>query len=328
MIAFVVRRLIYGCFTVLGVLALLFLLFFTVTNPDDMARLAVGEKASPEVYEQWKKGHGYDRPRVYNPEHSWASSQRYTDTLLWDHFSRMLSFDFGNSDADNEPIRKRIVEGAKPSLVLTLPLFFLGLLVGITLSLFVAFFRDTYIDRMGVVLCVAAMSIAPLLYVIVGQYVIGKLLRWFPISGFDPSPEVILRFLWLPIVIGVFTDIGKSVRFYRTVFVEETSQDYVRTARAKGCGEGRIMFRHVLRNAMLPVLTNVVMAIPFLFMGSLLLESFFGIPGLGAITVDAIHANDFSTLRTMVFIGSLLFIVAQIATDISYTVADPRVRLE
>jgi peptide/nickel transport system permease protein len=132
----------------------------------------------------------------------------------------------------------------------------------------------------------------------------------------------------LPVLVGLLGAVGAEVRFYRTVFVEETSRDYVRTARAKGCGDGRIMAHHVLRNAMIPILTRVVVAIPFLFTGSLLLESFFGIPGLGSLTVDAIQGNDFSTLRAMVFIGSLLFVFAQILTDVSYTLVDPRVRLE
>ena len=141
------------------------------------------------------------------------------------------------------------------------------------------------------------------------------------------NPDVIARFLALPIVVGVLSGFGGDLRFYRTVFVEETGKDYVRTARAKGCGEGRIMGRHVLRNSLIPILTHVVVQIPFLFTGSLLLESFFGIPVLGSVTVDAINANDFSTLRVMVYIGSLLFIAGQIATDVSYTLADPRVRL-
>jgi peptide/nickel transport system permease protein len=181
---------------------------------------------------------------------------------------------------------------------------------------------------MGVVIAVLAMSISILLYIIGAQYLIGRLLHWFPISGFDSDPRVIARFLALPILVGVLTGIGGDVRFYRTVFLEESNTDYVRTARAKGCGEVRIMSRHVLRNSLIPLLTRVVVAIPFLFTGSLLLESFFGIPGLGAITVDAIHGNDFSVLRTMVYIGSLLFVLGQILTDLSYGLVDPRVRLE
>jgi peptide/nickel transport system permease protein len=320
-LAYVVRRIGYGFLTVLGVLLLLFVLFFLYAKPMEMASRAVGEKAPPEVLEQWIVNHGYDKPGVWNPENP-------LDTLLVEHYRRMLTFDFGRSDADDSPILEQIRRRMGASLALTVPLFAMGLVVGITLSLFVAYFRETYIDKTGVVLAVLGMSISILLYIIGGQYVIGKLLRWFPISGFDPSPIMIVRFLALPWLVGLLYAVGGDIRFYRTVFIEETSRDYVRTARAKGCGDGRIMARHVLGNAMIPILTRVVVAIPFLFIGSLLLESFFGIPGLGSMTVDAINGNDFSTLRVMVFIGALLFIGGQIATDIAYTLVDPRVRLE
>jgi peptide/nickel transport system permease protein len=321
MLAYVLRRVAYGFVTVLGVLLFLFVLFFLVTDPEDIARKAIGEKAPPEAVAQWIENHGYDKPRFWNPD---APSQ----TMLFEHYRRMLSFDFGRSDADDVPIRQRLREGIGPSLSLTVPLFVVGLVISLTLSLFVAYFRETYIDRTGVVLAVLAMSVSILLYIIGGQYLIGKLLRWFPISGFDASPAVIARFLALPIVVGLMARVGESVRFYRTVFIEESNRDFVRTARAKGAGDARVMTQHVLRNAMIPILTQVVLAIPFLFTGSILLESFFGIPGLGSITVEAINANDFATLRTMVFIGALLFVLGQIATDVSYTLVDPRVRLE
>ncbi len=321
MLAYLVRRLAAGAVTILGVLLFLFVLFFLLAKPEDVARKALGERAPQQAIAQWIRNHGYDRPRFWNPE-------RPADTMLADHFRRMLSFDFGASDADDVPISKRLREGIGPSLSLTVPLFVLGLLLGIPLALLVAFFRDTYIDRTGVVICVLLMSVSTLLYIIGGQYLLGKMLRWFPISGFDPAPAVVARFLALPVVVGVIAGLGDSIRFDRTVFVEETSKDYVRTARAKGAGEARIMLRHVLRNGLIPILTQIVIAIPFLFTGSILLESFFGIPGLGSITVDAINANDFATLRTMVFIGSLLFVAGQILTDVSYTLADPRVRLE
>jgi len=318
--AYVVRRLIYGIGVVLGVLFLLFILFFTVTKPEDIARRALGEKAPPQVIEQWKANHGYDRPL-------WPW-QDWDDNLLFDHYRKMLTFEFGLSDADDSPIIDRIAAGMGPSLSLTVPLLFLGLMVSIPLSLLVAFFRETYIDRMGVFLCVLAMSVSMLLYIIGAQFLIGKILRWYPISGFDASLLMLPRFLALPVMVGLMAGVGGDVRFYRTVFLEESSRDFVRTARAKGASESRIMTRHILRNALIPILTNVVLAIPFLFTGSLLLEAFFGIPGLGSLTVDAIAANDFATLRTMVFIGSLLLIVGQIATDLSYGLVDPRVRFE
>ncbi|MCA9505545.1 MAG: ABC transporter permease [Spirochaetaceae bacterium] len=320
MAAYVIRRLAYGVGVVFGVLFLLFVLFFAVTEPDDIARKALGDKAPPEVLEIWKQNHGYDRPLW--PWQDWG------DNLLFDHYRKMLSFDFGLSDADDSPILDRIRAGMGPSLSLTVPLLVLSLVVAIPLSLVVAFFRETYIDRMGVFLCVLAMSVSTLLYIIGAQFLIGKLLRWYPISGFDSSLAMLPRFLALPLIVGVVSGLGSDVRFYRTVFLEESSRDFVRTARAKGAGESRIMLGHVLRNAMIPILTRVVLAIPFLFMGSILIESFFGIPGLGSMTVDAIQANDFSTLRTMVYIGSLLFVLGQVATDLSYGLVDPRVRFE
>jgi peptide/nickel transport system permease protein len=327
MAVYLIRRIAYGFVTVLGVLFLLFVLFFAVTDPDDIARKAVGERARPEVYEQWKKNHGYDKPLIADTRYAFTDSRRYTQTLLFEHYRRMLTFDFGRSDADDSLISARLWEGMGPSLSLTVPLFVFGLLLAVALALFVAFFRETYIDHAVLVLCMLTMSVAGLLYIIAGQYVFGMLLRWFPISGFDPEPSVIARFLALPVLIGVVAGIGSDVRFYRTIFIEEINKDYVRTARAKGCGEARVMGRHVLRNALIPILTNIVIAIPFLFTGVLLLESFFGIPGLGSLTVEAIQGNDFSTLRTMVYLGALLFIFGQILTDFSYALADPRVRL-
>jgi peptide/nickel transport system permease protein len=312
-IGYALRRLLYGFLVVQGVLGLLFVLFFLYAEPMDMARRAVGEKAPPAVLKLWIQEHGYDRP--------------WTDQLR-DHYVRMLTFDFGRSDADEVPIARRLREGVGPSLSFTVPTFALGLVLGVGLSLFVAYFRETYIDRTGVVIAVLAMSVSILLYIIGSQYLIGKVLNWFPISGFDPDPRVLPRFVAMPILIGVVAGIGGDLRFYRTVFVEETSRDYVRTARAKGCGDGRVMAFHVLRNALIPILTRVVTAIPFLFTGLLLIESFFGIPGLGAVTVEAIQGNDFSTLRVMVFIGALAFILFQIVTDFTYTLVDPRVRLE
>jgi peptide/nickel transport system permease protein len=322
-LAYVLRRLVYGAGVVLGVLMLLFLLFFTVASPDDIARRALGEKARPAAIEQWKINHGYDRPL-------WPSlgDGGLRDNLLFDHYRRMLSFDFGHSDVDGVPIGERLARGAPASLALQVPLFLIEMSVSIGLALFVAVFRNTYIDRMGVFVCVLVMSVPILLQIIGAQYLIAKLLSWFPLSGFVWDADVMVRFLALPVLVGVVAGVGGEVRFLRTVFVEETSRDYVRTARAKGASEMRVMLRHVLRNSLIPVLTRVLLTIPFLFTGSLLLEAFFGIPGLGSLTVDAINANDFATLRVMVFIGALAIVITQIITDVSYALVDPRVRLE
>jgi peptide/nickel transport system permease protein len=311
--AYALRRLGYSFLVVQAVLGLLFALFFVYAKPADIARRAVGEKAPPEVLARWVTEHGYDRP--------WPVQLR-------DHYWKMLTFDFGRSDRDGAPIAKRLREGAGPSLSFTMPAFVLSLLLGVGISLFVAYFRGTAIDRLGVVIAVLMMSVSVLLYIIGGQFLFGKLLSWFPISGWDPDPNMIARFLAMPVAIYALAGLGGEVRFNRTLFIEETSRDYVRTARAKGAGDAQVMVRHVLRNALIPILTHVVTAIPFLFTGSLLIESFFGIPGLGSITVDAIEGNDFATLRVMVYIGALLFTVFQIVTDFAYQLADPRVRFE
>jgi peptide/nickel transport system permease protein len=321
MIAYLARRLLFGAATIVGVLLLLFVLFFLIATPDDIARKAIGDKALPDAIAQWKASHGYDKPRTWNPEHPF-------DTMLADHLRRMLTFDFGRSDADDAPISERLRSGVAPSLAVTVPLFVIGVTLSIAVALLTAYLRDTYVNRSILVVSVLVMSVSILLYIVGGQYLLGKVLRWFPISGFDPSPAVIARFLALPVLIGVVAHLGQDVRFYRTLFLEEGGRDYVRTARAKGCGPGQTMRRHVLRNAMIPIVTDLVIEIPFLFTGSILLESFFGIPGLGTVTVDAINGNDFATLRVMVYIGSLFFIIGQIATDVAYTMVDPRVRLE
>jgi len=192
-------------------------------------------------------------------------------------------------------------------------------------AMIVAYYRATYVDFWGVVLCVIMMSVSMLFYIIGGQWLFGKMLRLFPISGYDTGTNM-FKFVVLPVAIGVIGGIGMAVRFYRTIFLEEVNKDYVRTARAKGLSEGKVLFKHALKNAMIPILTNVVLTIPFLFMGSLLMENFFAIPGLGSFTIDAIYAQDFAIIRCMVYIGAILYIVGLLLTDISYTLVDPRIR--
>lgn len=213
-----------------------------------------------------------------------------------------------------------------PSLAIALPVFVVGLAFYISFALLMAFFRATYLDFWGVVLCVALMSISGLFYIIGGQYLMSKLWHLMPISGYGDGMDTI-KFLLLPVAIGVLANLGANARWYRTIFLEEINKDYVRTARAKGLSEARVLFRHVLHNAMIPILTGTVAVIPLLFMGSLITESFFGIPGLGSYTIDAINSQDFAVVRAMVFLGSLLYIAGLILTDISYTLVDPRIRL-
>jgi len=317
---YTLRRILYAAPILLGVLLILFLIFFAVADPVDIARRAKGEKASQEVLDAWLELHGYDKPKFP----SWEDP---INCILFDHYKSMLTFQFGASDVDDQPIVDKIKRGMVPSLTLTVPSFFMGIYLAVSISLLVAFFRGTYIDYMGVFLCVLGMSVPILVYIIAGQYLLSLVLKYFPMSGFERGFEG-WRFVILPVVISVLGGLGGSVRFYRTIMVEEMGRDYVRTAKAKGVGDSGVMFKHVLKNAMIPILTQVVMVIPYLFLGSLLMESFFGIPGLGSMTKDAIDANDFATLRVMVFIGSILFIFGQIATDVSYAAVDPRIRLE
>ena len=175
-------------------------------------------------------------------------------------------------------------------------------------------------------LCITLMSISGLFYIIGGQFLIGKLLRWVPISGYESGLNAI-RFIILPVIIGVIAGIGNSTRWYRTLFLEEIGKDYVRTAKAKGLSELNVLFKHVLKNALIPIVTGVVVVIPTLFLGSLLMEAFFGIPGLGSYTIDAIRQQDFAIIRVMVFLGTIFYCLGLILTDVSYTLVDPRVRL-
>lgn len=325
MFGYIVRRVLYALPILLGVNLLTFSLFFVVNTPDDMARMQLGAKrVTPEAIEHWKAERGYDKPRFYNDRA--AGMDKLTETIFFDKSLKMFAFEFGAAD-DGRDIAGEIRSRMAPSLAIALPTFVLGLYVTVSFALLLVFFRQTALDFSGVVLCVAMMSVSSLFYIIGGQWLIAKVWQLVPISGYASGLHG-ARFLILPVFISVVAGIGANTRWYRTIFLEEISRDYVRTARAKGLSELRVLFRHVLKNAMIPVLTGVVVVIPLLFMGSLLVESFFGIPGLGSYTIDAINAQDFSVVRAMVFIGSLLYIVGLLLTDISYTLVDPRVRLE
>ncbi|NMG29246.1 ABC transporter permease [Aromatoleum evansii] len=325
MFAYVLRRLLYALPILIGVNLVTFGLFFVVNSPDDMARMQLGVKrVTPEAIERWKAERGYDRPLFFNG--AVHGSAQVMDTIFFQKSLKMFSFDFGRAD-DGRDIAQEIRDRMGPSLALALPTFVLGLVASVSLALILVFFRASYLDFWGVVLCVAMMSISSLFYIIGGQWLVSKLWALVPISGYAPGLDA-TRFLVLPVAISVIAGVGSSARWYRTIFLEEISRDYVRTARAKGLSERVVLFRHVLKNAMIPILTGVVVVIPLLFMGSLLVESFFGIPGLGSYTIDAINAQDFAVVRAMVFIGSVLYIVGLILTDISYTLVDPRVRLE
>jgi len=322
--AYIVRRLLYAIPILVGVNLITFVLFFVVNSPDEMARMQLGDKrVTEEAVATWKADHGYDRPLLYNADAGGLA--RLTDTIFFQKSVRLFALDFGTSDSGRDigyDIRQRMW----PSLAIAVPVLLVGLAINISYALMIVFFRATYIDVGSVVLLVAMMSISGLFYIIGGQFLIGKLFHLVPISGYDTGLNA-AKFLILPVIVGVIGGIGTGTRLYRTFFLEEVNRDYVRTARAKGLRERVVLFRHVLRNALIPILTGVVAVLPLLFMGALITESFFGIPGLGSYTIDAINAQDFAIVRAMVFLGSALYILGLILTDISYTMVDPRVRL-
>jgi len=324
MLAYIIRRTLYAIPILIGVNLLTFWLFFVVNSPEDMARMQLGQKrVTPEAIEKWKAERGYDKPLLLNTKGRGMGV--VSDTIFFEKSVRLFVFDFGSAD-DGRDITHDIRQLMMPSLALAIPVFLVGLLLNITIALIIAFFRATYIDYAGVVISVMLMSISALFYIIGGQFLVSKLLHLVPISGYEGGWSAI-KFLILPIIIGVVGGIGAGTRWFRTIFLEEINKDYVRTARAKGLAERVVLFKHVLKNAMIPILTGVVVTIPLLFMGSLITESFFGIPGLGSYTIDAIRAQDFAIVRSMVFLGSVLYIIGLLLTDLSYTLVDPRVRL-
>ena len=324
MIQYIIRRALYALPLLMGVNILTFVLFFVLNSPDDMARMQLGQKhVTEEAIQNWKHQHGYDLPLLWN-EKSEASA-KITQTIFYQKSVGLFLLDFGVSDSGRN-IAEDIKQRMWPSLSIALPSLIVGLLVNISIALMMVLFRNTYLEFSSIIVCVILMSISSLFYIIGGQFFIGKLLRLVPISGYDTGFSAI-KFLILPVVISVLSGIGSGARWYRTLFLEEVEKDYVRTARAKGLTETQVLFKHVLKNAMIPILTGVVVVLPLLFMGSLIMESFFSIPGLGSYTIDAINSQDFAIVRAMVFLGSVLYIFGLLLTDISYTLVDPRVTL-
>jgi len=326
MFAYILRRVLYAVPILIGVNLITFALFFMVNSPDDMARMQLGVKrVTPEAIEQWKAERGYDKPLFVNETASGIA--QVTDTVFYSKSLTLFSGEFGRSE-DGREIGQEIRERMGPSLAIAVPTFVVGLGLTVSLALFLVLFRGTWLDRTGVVLCVGLMSISSLFFIIGGQFLFARVLQLVPISGYSSNPLVAWHFLILPVAVAVVAGIGGSTRWYRTLFLEEIGKDYVRTARAKGLSDAAVLFRHVLRNGLIPILTGVVVVIPSLFMGSLLIESFFGIPGLGSYTIDAIAAQDFAVVRAMVFLGSVLYLLGLILTDLSYTLVDPRIRLK
>lgn len=330
MIRYLVRRVLYAVPITLGVMLLTFLLFFVVQSPEAMATRILGEKVPPEVRREWLHARGYDRALFLNvpgvkghdPARAWWDSQFVA------RMGELARFDLGTSDVTGERVAAEFRRGAKPSLMLTVPAFVCGTVIALSLALLSVHLRRTQFDRATTVACVVLMSVPIVVTVIFGQWFFSIAMGAFPVFGFSPDAWAPLRFLALPVLLAVLAGLGGSTRLYRAILLEESRQDYVRTAEAKGASPARVLFTHILKNGMISLLTLLVSALPFLVMGSLILERFFGIPGLGFLLVSAIQTSDFAVVRASVFLGALMYIGALILTDACYALVDPRVRLE
>jgi len=236
-------------------------------------------------------------------------------------FPYVSFFNFGNTLQTAEPIRAKLWHGMWPSLFVMLPIFFGELLFGIILAMISCVWRGTWIDRTLAVLSVAGMSISYLALIIFGQWLLGYYWNWFPVWGWGG-----MRYLFLPVIIGIISGTGSGVRFYRTVFLNEINREYLRTAVAKGASPLVVYGKHLLKNSMIPIITRASGILPFLFTGSLLLETFFGIPGLGSEGINALHDADLQMLKALVILSSFLFVVINLLTDIAYAYVDPRMR--
>jgi len=273
-----------------------------------------GKGATAETIEEIREEYGLNKPLFL----SW-------DSQFINHFKNALTFDFGRA-RDREPVIDKIKRGVGPSLALTVPMFFGVMIISVSLSLIIAFVRGSVWDTIAVVICVTGMSVPYLSFILFGQYFFAYKWGLFPVF-FSPDLTT-AQYVALPVLIGIVTGLGGNLRFYRTVMLDEMRSDYVRTAFAKGLNTRRVLFKHVLKNAMIPIITRVVLAIPFLFLGSLLLERFFGIPGLGYLMIEAIGSRDYFVINAMTYIWAILFVVFNVMTDVCYALVDPRVSFE
>lgn len=246
----------------------------------------------------------------------------FFDSQFVHYISGLIRLDFGESREYDMPVLDVLKTGVGPTFSLTFPILVSGAVVGVLLALLCATNRGGWIDRSVLVGSTILMSVNYVVWILMGQFVLGYKWGWFPLWGYESG-----FYLVLPVIIGVMSSLGSDVRFYRAAILDEVYKPYVRTARAKGLSNSRVMFRHILRNSLIPIVTYISLSIPFLFTGSLLLESFFGIPGLGSVSLNAIHSSDMTVVRGVVVIGALLYQFVNLLTDICYGWLDPRVRL-
>lgn len=311
MLKYIIRRLLYLIPVLLGVSFIIFVLFNLVSG--DPTAVLLGKNATARQMADLREQLGLNKPLF----------DQYLDVVR-----SAFTFDFGYSWSTKQEIKQMIIQGAYPSLCLSIPAFVIATVFSLLISLMVAFYRGKGIDVTVRVLCIAGQSISALAYILFFQYFFAYKMGWFEISGFEYGFPDFVPFIALPAIIFILLSLGPDVRFFRTVILDEIYQDYVRTARAKGLGEVTILLKHVLRNAMIPIITYVVIQIPTLILGALLLENFFSIPGLGGITLNALNSSDFPVIKAMAILSSVLYIILSLVTDVIYTIVDPRVKLK
>lgn len=320
MLKYVAKRLLEVIPTTVGILLLTFVLFNVVGGSP--AETILGKNATKESIAAFNHKWGYDKPLIIGMRDEERGCRGWWDSQFFNFVKDLAKGDFGYSIENNEPVVDVLKRGVGPSLSLTVPILVGGVIVALMLAMVSAAARGGAVDRAVLVGSTVLMSVNYVVWVLAGQFFLSYKAGLFPVWGYQSA-----FYLVLPVLIGIVSSLGVDVRFFRTAILDEVYKPYVLTARAKGLSSWTIMTRHVLRNALIPIVTYVSLSIPYLFTGSLLLESFFGIPGLGAVSINAIHSADMAVVRTVVVLGALLYQFVNLATDVAYAFLDPRVRV-
>ncbi len=312
MLAYITRRIWQMIPTMLGVVLLIFFLFNWVGG--DPAYILAGKMANPEQIENIRQQLGVDQPYYVQ---------------LWIFIKQIITFDYGYSWSTGESVSDIILTRLGPSLTIMIPLVILQTVISIILALAVASVRGSLTDRMVMMSCTVAMAISILVYIIVFQYILAYKLGWFPVQGWSDSfTENLFKYSLLPILVMLVVSIAPTLRLYRSFVLDEVNQDYVRTARAKGVSEGRILGVHVLRNASIPIITDVMSSLPALLIGAFLIERFFGIPGIGREVIIAVERSDFPVIKAITVYVAAATMIFNLVADLIYKVVDPRVQLK
>ena len=312
MMAYIVRRLWQILPTMAGVILLIFFLFNVVGG--DPAYLLAGKISNPEQIANIRKQLGIDEPY-------WVQ--------LWIFVKQVVTFDFGASWSTNEDVSQIFATRLPASLMIGIPLLILETIIAVCIALAVAYVRGSFTDRAAMVTCTLAQSISILVYIIIFQYVLAYKFGWFPVQGWGNGFfENLFKFAALPVLIALGVSLAPNIRLYRTFLLDEVNQDYVRTARAKGLSENRVMFVHVLRNASIPIITNLMIQLPGLLVGLFLIERFFSVPGIGREVILAVERSDFPVIKAVTVYVALATMLANLAADLLYKAVDPRVELK